>query len=104
MTKKNLLYLHIVGWIKIEIALFFQVIEIPKGSKVKYELDKKTGLIKVSLYPILYRLWDSALANHFSPFQSLPRLIVYCTHQLSILTITVSFPEPFAKITTQWMS
>lgn len=24
-----------------------QVIEISKGSKVKYELDKKTGLIKV---------------------------------------------------------
>lgn len=26
----------------------FQVVEITKGSKVKYELDKKTGLIKVS--------------------------------------------------------
>lgn len=25
-----------------------QVIEIGKGSKVKYELDKKTGLIKVT--------------------------------------------------------
>lgn len=25
-----------------------QVVEITKGSKVKYELDKKTGLIKVS--------------------------------------------------------
>jgi inorganic pyrophosphatase len=25
-----------------------QVVEISKGSKVKYELDKKTGLIKVS--------------------------------------------------------
>jgi len=24
-----------------------QVVEIGKGSKVKYELDKKTGLIKV---------------------------------------------------------
>jgi len=28
------------GWI-------MQVVEIGKGSKVKYELDKKTGLIKV---------------------------------------------------------
>ena len=27
--------------------LLLQVIEITKGSKVKYELDKKTGLIKV---------------------------------------------------------
>ena len=28
-------------------TIFNCVIEIPKGSKVKYELDKKTGLIKV---------------------------------------------------------
>jgi inorganic pyrophosphatase len=28
-------------------ALYTQVVEITKGSKVKYELDKKTGLIKV---------------------------------------------------------
>lgn len=28
-----------------------KVVEITKGSKVKYELDKKTGLIKVSTYP-----------------------------------------------------
>jgi hypothetical protein len=26
-----------------------QVVEITKGSKVKYELDKKTGLIKVQI-------------------------------------------------------
>lgn len=26
-----------------------QVVEISKGSKVKYELDKKTGLIKVMM-------------------------------------------------------
>jgi inorganic pyrophosphatase len=29
------------------VLFLFQVIEIPRGSKVKYELDKKTGLIKV---------------------------------------------------------
>lgn len=42
-----------------------QVIEIGKGSKVKYELDKKTGLIKVitfydsycSLQCTCYTLW-----------------------------------------------
>jgi inorganic pyrophosphatase len=27
---------------------FNAVIEIPKGSKVKYELDKKTGMLKVN--------------------------------------------------------
>lgn len=29
------------------VYLMVQVVEISKGSKVKYELDKKTGLIKV---------------------------------------------------------
>lgn len=29
------------------VFIVMQVVEIPKGSKVKYELDKKTGLIKV---------------------------------------------------------
>lgn len=31
-----------------------QVVEISKGSKVKYELDKKSGLIKVSVIPFKY--------------------------------------------------
>ena len=42
---------------------FNVVIEIPKGSKVKYELDKPTGLLKVdrpqkfsNVYPTLYGL------------------------------------------------
>lgn len=34
------------SWIFLS-ELMFQVVEITKGSKVKYELDKKTGLIKV---------------------------------------------------------
>lgn len=29
------------------VSLVVKVVEITKGSKVKYELDKKTGLIKV---------------------------------------------------------
>lgn len=31
----------------LELVKILQVVEITKGSKVKYELDKKTGLIKV---------------------------------------------------------
>ena len=34
---------------------FVAVIEIPKGSKIKYELDKETGLIKLDR--ILYTLF-----------------------------------------------
>lgn len=34
-------------WLMASIYITPQVVEITKGSKVKYELDKKTGLIKV---------------------------------------------------------
>jgi hypothetical protein len=36
-------------------AVFNCVVEIPRGSKVKYELDKATGLIKVKLILILLK-------------------------------------------------
>ena len=39
--------LGISTFLRTEICPGFLVIEIPKGSKVKYELDKKTGLMKV---------------------------------------------------------
>jgi len=38
---------------KIEEFTWLQVIEIGKGSKVKYELDKKNGLLKVNLQSLL---------------------------------------------------
>ena len=52
---------------------FIAVIEIPKGCKVKYELDKETGLL------------------------------ASCTPQLTILPTTALFPVPTQQITTRWM-
>ena len=40
---------------------FAQVIEIPRGSKVKYELDKKTGLIKVMQCGLLHILLQTSI-------------------------------------------
>lgn len=38
----------ILKYLLVELLIgMLQVVEITKGSKVKYELDKKTGLIKV---------------------------------------------------------
>lgn len=37
-------------WLMASIYITPQVVEITKGSKVKYELDKKTGLIKVCVF------------------------------------------------------
>ena len=50
-----------------------QVVEIPRGSKVKYELDKASGLIKVRFYfmfstLILFRYF--LISNH---------LVIICT-------------------------
>ena len=59
-----------VAWLDICFALWvsskqlladFQVVEIGKGSKVKYELDKKSGLIKVIKKSLLSVPWLSFL-------------------------------------------
>lgn len=44
------------SFIELEVLAYYsvQVVEISRGSKVKYELDKKTGLIKVQMS---YLLW-----------------------------------------------
>lgn len=54
---------------------FIAVIEIPKGCKVKYELDKETGLLKMDR--ILYT------ATHYPANYGL-------------------FPVPMQQITTRW--
>lgn len=53
---------------------FVAVIEIPKGSKIKYELDKETGLIKLDRilytsthYPANYGLIPRTYADDGDP-------------------------------------
>jgi inorganic pyrophosphatase len=59
-------------------AIFNVVIEIPRGSKVKYELDKKTGLIKVDrvlyssvVYPHNYGFIPRTLCEDNDPMDVL---------------------------------
>eukprot|EP00245_Coleochaete_scutata_P018493 TRINITY_DN964_c0_g1_i1.p1 TRINITY_DN964_c0_g1~~TRINITY_DN964_c0_g1_i1.p1 ORF type:complete len:205 (-),score=39.96 TRINITY_DN964_c0_g1_i1:438-1052(-) len=59
-------------------AIFNCVIEIPKGSKVKYELDKKSGLIKVDrvlyssvVYPHNYGFIPRTLCEDHDPMDVL---------------------------------
>ncbi len=54
------------------------VIEIPQGSKVKYELDKKTGLLRVDrmlhssvIYPANYGFVPRSYAEDFDPLDVL---------------------------------
>ncbi|KAJ7565295.1 hypothetical protein O6H91_02G055700 [Diphasiastrum complanatum] len=59
-------------------AIFNCVVEIPKGSKVKYELDKKSGLIKVDrvlyssvVYPHNYGFIPRTLCEDNDPMDVL---------------------------------
>ncbi|PQP96865.1 soluble inorganic pyrophosphatase 4-like [Prunus yedoensis var. nudiflora] len=60
--------------------IFNCVIEIPKGSKVKYELDKKTGLIKVDRI-----LYSSVVYPHNYGF--IPRTLCEDNDPLDVLII-----------------
>lgn len=89
-------------------ANWLQVVEIGKGSKVKYELDKASGLIKVCLlfspssylvsHVILVCVLMICLESFFGT-----RLIVFSTHLLFIHIIMASFQEQSVRIATPWM-
>ncbi|KAK1265413.1 Soluble inorganic pyrophosphatase [Acorus gramineus] len=65
---------------QLQIYLFFQVVEIGKGSKVKYELDKKTGLIKVDRV-----LYSSVVYPHNYGF--IPRTLCEDNDPIDVLVI-----------------
>lgn len=87
-----------------------QVVEIGKGSKVKYELDKKTGMIMVIVlvcyWISLFLFWISILLTVVGivlRYFSFCRLIAYSTHLWYTPTIMVSSLAPFVKIMILWM-
>jgi|UPI0000DD8EF5 inorganic pyrophosphatase len=61
-------------------TIFNCVIEIPRGSKVKYELDKKTGLVKVDRV-----LYSSVVYPHNYGF--IPRTLCDDSDPLDVLVI-----------------
>lgn len=69
---------------------FTAVIEIPKGSKVKYELDKQTGLLKVDRilytsthYPANYGFIPRTFADDGDPLD----VLVLCSEPIYPLTL-----------------
>ncbi|KAI5325571.1 hypothetical protein L3X38_034645 [Prunus dulcis] len=83
LLKKRSIAAH--PWHDLEIGpgapkIFNCVIEIPKGSKVKYELDKKTGLIKVDRI-----LYSSVVYPHNYGF--IPRTLCEDNDPLDVLII-----------------
>ncbi len=74
---------------------FVAVIEIPKGSKIKYELDKETGLIKLDRilhtsthYPANYGLIPRTYADDEDPLD----VLLVCSETLSPMTLVRCYP------------
>lgn len=74
---------------------FIAVIEIGKGSKIKYELDKDTGLIKMDRilhtsthYPANYGLIPRTYADDDDPLD----VLVLCSETLQPLTLVRCYP------------
>lgn len=73
------------------LPLHFQsIIEIPKGSNLKFELDKSTGLLRLDrvlssavYYPANYGFVPQTLAEDNDPLD----VLVYCTEEIPPLTI-----------------
>ncbi len=74
---------------------FVAVIEIPKGSKIKYELDKETGFMKLDRilhtsthYPANYGLIPRTYADDSDPLD----VLVICSEALYPLTLVRCYP------------
>lgn len=71
-------------------ACFKCLVEIPKGSNLKFELDKGSGLLKLDrvlssavYYPANYGFIPQTLAEDDDPLD----VLVYCTEEIPPLTI-----------------
>lgn len=80
---------------------FVAVVEIPKGSKKKYELDKQTGLIRLDRilftsthYPSNYGFVPRTLAEDNDPLD----VLVLCSEALDPLTVVECFPIGVVKM------
>ncbi len=74
---------------------FMAVIEIPKGSKAKYELDKETGVLKLDRilytsthYPANYGFIPRTYADDLDPLD----VLVLCSETMYPLTLVRCYP------------
>lgn len=74
---------------------FRAIIEIPKGSSNKYELDKRSGMLKLDrvlssavYYPANYGFLPQTLAEDNDPLD----VLVFCTEKVPSLTICEARP------------
>lgn len=80
---------------------FYAVIEITKGSKIKYELDKSTGFLKLDRilytsthYPANYGFIPLTYADDDDPLD----VLVICSEELVPLTLVQCYPIGVIKM------
>ena len=81
---------------------FLAVIEIPKGSKQKYEVDESTGLLRLDRilytsthYPANYGFIPKTLADDEDPID----VLVLCSEALTPLCMVQCYPIGLIKMT-----
>ncbi len=86
---------HDMDSARIHAENFMVVIEIPKGSKVKYELDKQSGLLKLDRilytsthYPANYGFIPRTYADDLDPLD----VLVLCSEVINPMTIVQCYP------------
>ena len=86
---------------RISAKSFSAVIEITKGSKLKYELDKKTGLLRLDRilytsthYPANYGFIPLTFADDDDPLD----VLVICSEQIDPMTVVDCYPIGVIKM------
>ena len=86
---------HDISEKRITAKKFEAFIEIPKGSKVKYELDKETGLLRMdrvlytsTVYPASYGFIPRTYADDEDPLD----VLVLCGESISPATLVTCYP------------
>lgn len=92
---------HDIEKSRISASDFTAVIEIPKGSKKKYELDKTTGLLKLDRilhtsthYPANYGFIPRTYADDLDPLD----VLVLCSESIAPLTLVRCYPIGMIKM------
>ncbi len=85
---------------------FMAVIEIPKGSNKKYELDKETGMLKLDRilftathYPMNYGFIPRTYGDDKDPLD----VLVLCSEPIQPLTLVRSYPIGVMKMEDEGM-
>ena len=87
--------LHDIAPERVSPTDFIAVVEIPKGSKVKYEMDKDTGMLRLDRilytsthYPANYGFIPRTYADDFDPLD----VLILCSETIYPMTLVRCYP------------